>query len=137
MAHHLKPLWLTALLSTFALTACDPSNSASQLADLKDTSWTVVSIPQRVTATMSFGADGRVTGSSGCNRFFGTYETSGQKITIRNIGGTRKICPKVEMSVERELLESLAVVNRWQGTAEEIELSGPVNSTTVRLKRAK
>ena len=137
MAHRLKRLKLSALLSLFALTACDPSDSAGQLSELNDTSWKVVGIPQRVTASMSFGTDGRVTGSSGCNRFFGTYETSGQEIKIRNIGGTRKICPKVEMSVERELLESLAIVNRWQGTAEEIELSGPVNSTTVRLKRAK
>ena len=137
MAHHLKLPNLIALISLLAMAACSPSDSAGQLTDLKDTSWTIVGIPEPVSATMSFGTDGCVTGSSGCNRFFGTYETSGQKIKIRNIGGTRKMCPEVEMSVERELLESLAVVNRWQGTAEEIELSGPVNSTTIRLKRAK
>ena len=43
---------------------------------------------------------------------------------------------EVQMSVERELLKTLASVNRWQGTADKVELTAPVNKTSVRLTRA-
>ncbi|MFY0610894.1 MAG: META domain-containing protein [Hyphomicrobiaceae bacterium] len=131
-----KLLALVAGISSLAIAGCDPSNSTRQLTDLKDTSWKVVAIPKQVRATMSFGADDRVFGSSGCNRYVGTYETSGQEIKISKVSSTRMMCPEVEMSVERELLKTLAIVNRWQGTANEVELTAPVNKTSVRLTRA-
>ncbi|MEQ8825217.1 MAG: META domain-containing protein [Filomicrobium sp.] len=124
-------------VSVLAIAGCDATNSANQLTDLTETSWKVEGIPKQVTATMSFGADGRVTGSAGCNRYFGTYKTSGQTIEISGIGSTRKMCPDVEMSVETELLKSLAVVNRWQVTSDKLKLTGPVDTTLVRLRRVK
>ncbi len=105
------PLWFAAL-SLLGIAGCDQSNSAGHLTDLSATSCNVEGIPKQVTATMSFGADGRVTGSSGCNRYFGTYKTSGQAIELRGIGGTRKLCAKVEMSVERQLLKAFAGITR-------------------------
>jgi len=36
----------------------------------------------------------KVTGFSGCNSFFGTYETQGTVVTFSNIASTKKYCQK-------------------------------------------
>lgn len=127
----------SAALITLVLSACGQGISSDRLTTLERTSWKILGIPQRLTATISFGADGRNTGFAGCNRFFGTYKAQGQSLAIQNIGSTRKLCPAVEMSVERELLKTLAIVNRWQGYAHKIELTAPTNKTIILLTREK
>lgn len=114
---------------------CDQSTKSDKLTELRGTHWTVEGIPRQVTASMAFGQDGRLTGFSGCNRFFATYTSDGARLTISGIGSTKKMCPDVEMSVERELLKTLEVVNRWQGTAQKITLTAPVNQTKIQLAR--
>jgi heat shock protein HslJ len=54
-----------------------------------------------------FAADtNRVTGSTGCNNFFGTYKlTAPGKITFGTIGSTKRACPN--MDVEANYLKAL------------------------------
>ena len=54
--------------------------------------------------------EGQVTGSSGCNTYFGAYEVSGSSITIGPVGMTEMACldPEGAMEQEREYLERLA-----------------------------
>ena len=42
--------------------------------------------------TAAFTAGGRLAGSTGCNRYMGTYQAAGGTITISPIGTTRKVC---------------------------------------------
>ncbi|MBC8013177.1 MAG: META domain-containing protein [Methyloceanibacter sp.] len=42
---------------------------------------------------VQFNPDGRITGSGGCNRFFGAYTISGDHIKIGPLAATRKGCP--------------------------------------------
>lgn len=42
---------------------------------------------------VNFAADGKISGSGGCNQFFGAYSVSGHHITIGPIASTRKGCP--------------------------------------------
>lgn len=131
--------WLvgtTIVLASLIVSGCTPDSSDDRLTELKGTSWKIVGIPQRVKASMSFGDDGRVSGSLGCNRFNADYKTSGQSLEIGKIAATRKMCPAVEMSVENELLKSLPTINRWSGDANKIELMAPTNQMRIRLERA-
>jgi heat shock protein HslJ len=48
-----------------------------------------------------------VSGFSGCNSFFGTYTLEGDKITLNNIGASKKFCGKKINTIERQLISAL------------------------------
>ena len=52
--------------------------------------------------TASFGADGTLSGSSGCNNFSGGYEVEGNVLKIGPLAGTRKMCARPEGIMEQE-----------------------------------
>ena len=52
----------------------------------------VSSLPAAVEAHMTFTADGRVSGSTGCNQFSGAYQATADTITFGQIGMTKKAC---------------------------------------------
>ncbi|MFD9221448.1 META domain-containing protein [Streptomyces sp. NPDC060064] len=58
-------------------------------------------------AYLTFGKDGSVQGSLGCNTFHSTAKITGANITFGRLATTRKQCPGPEMNVERELLKVL------------------------------
>lgn len=60
--------------------------------------------------TLVFGADGRVAGSGGCNRWFGGYAGTGAALTIGDIGATRMACPPALMMQEQRFFEALSRV---------------------------
>jgi len=64
---------------------------------LADTSWTVASIAgvpslPNSRPTMTFGQDGTVSGSAGCNLYSGSYRTDGSGITITQVASTLMTC---------------------------------------------
>jgi heat shock protein HslJ len=44
------------------------------------------------TITAVFGTDGKITGSSGCNNYFSSYQVSGNMITVGAVGQTKMAC---------------------------------------------
>ncbi|MFE3518638.1 META domain-containing protein [Streptomyces sp. NPDC059166] len=64
-------------------------------------------------ARLTFGEDGSVEGSLGCNSFHGTAEVSGSAITFGPLVSTRKMCPGPETEVERALLGVLKGTTRY------------------------
>ena len=54
------------------------------------------------TLTATFGDDGTLSGSSGCNRYTTTYTTDQGAIEIAPPAGTRKLCPEPEGVMEQE-----------------------------------
>lgn len=52
--------------------------------------------------TMSFGEDGNVQGSAGCNQYFGPYTVNGDAITVGLLGTTRAYCPEPEGKMQQE-----------------------------------
>lgn len=42
--------------------------------------------------SIAFSADGRISGSTGCNRFFGSYEQAGDALTFSGVGMTKMAC---------------------------------------------
>jgi len=52
--------------------------------------------------------DGRVSGFSGCNRFFGGYTLEGERIVIGQMAGSMMMCPEPAMALEHAVTSSLA-----------------------------
>ncbi|MFM5923751.1 MAG: META domain-containing protein [Novosphingobium sp.] len=67
--------------------------------------------------TIRFGADGRVNGSTGCNAFSGTFETSGDTLTIGALAMTRRACPGPIGVQEQKFVSALAAVAAYRSTA--------------------
>jgi heat shock protein HslJ len=67
--------------------------------------------------------DGAVSGTSGCNRYMGTYEVDGSAITFGALGGTEMGCsPQSLMDLEATYLRALGEVRAFRVTDEELVL---------------
>lgn len=59
--------------------------------------------------TLNFGADGQVSGNSGCNTYSGSYEANGDKLKVGPLASTRMFCesPAGAMDQEQQYLTAL------------------------------
>ncbi len=92
-----------------------------------DTDWFVVNAPdahQGGQAYIRFGEQGRLTGSTGCNRIMGTYEHSGAALTVSEAATTRKACLSFE-DTEQSMLKALRQTRRARVLANYLLLFGP------------
>lgn len=62
----------------------------------------------KLRATIRFEKDGKLTGSGGCNKFFGSYEIKDGKVVIGPVGGTKMMCPPAVMDIEDAYMAALA-----------------------------
>jgi len=60
-----------------------------------------------VDATLVFGEDGTLAGSTGCNELGGTYTVEGDQITFVQIVSTLILCPDLQMAQEEAMLRVL------------------------------
>ncbi len=79
---------------------------------LNDTTWTIITIGQLpvlegLNTEVRF-ADGRISGSAGCNRFNGSYNVASNVLAFRGIVSTRMICPEKQMAQETSFLSLLS-----------------------------
>ncbi len=56
----------------------------------------------------------QVTGFSGCNNFFGSYEIDGVSLTFGPFGSTRMACPDLQTRLETEIFQSLDKTRTWK-----------------------
>ena len=90
--------------------------SPTEHASLEGTAWQLTGynagdaiqsvIPDtKITATWgetSAGGAGEVTGSAGCNHYFGEYEVDGESLAVRAVGMTEMFCASPEGLMEQE-----------------------------------
>lgn len=94
---------------TLGLGACASSTAVAPLAG---TQWRLVQIgddsvlPQPV-ATLVFHANGRVSGHGACNRFNGSFEQTGERLTIGPLAATRMACQGAVGQQESRYLRAL------------------------------
>ena len=75
----------------------------------------VVSPITGTTLTITFGDDGTISGTSGCNTFSGQYTLSGQNITVSPLASTMRACiePEGVEAQETAFLASLQKAVEW------------------------
>jgi heat shock protein HslJ len=129
----------TAATTTTALAADAP--------ELGGTSWNVTdyTLPNgsltnvwKTEVTIAFAADGTLSGSAGCNEYFGTWEVSGpydafesgvpdpndgQELTLAELAWTERACENPDvMQQEAEILDLLQQAGRWVLIREKLHL---------------
>lgn len=101
-------LLLIALVSA-AFAMCTPKNDIPV-----ESSWSVdkifadgneISVPEGHSPYLAFLADKKISGETGCNRFFGDYAAKGKNLTFTNVGSTRMMCP--QMAFENALMGAI------------------------------
>ena len=73
-------------------------------------------------ATLALGAGGSASGSTGCNRFAGSYTQSGSALTVDPGATTEIACAPPVMAQERAVLEGLSAVRSFGVAAEVLTL---------------
>ncbi|MDI9244166.1 META domain-containing protein [Marinobacter sp. CHS3-4] len=70
-------------------------------------------IIDRSQATVQFLPEGRVIGTSSCNRYTGRWNLNGEAIGVSGLAVTRRACPPALMNQEDRLLKLLESVSRF------------------------
>ncbi len=86
-------------------------------------------------STLSFEADGKVTGNAGCNRFFGQAEIAGDKLTFGPFGSTRKSCTPAVNDQEQRFLTALAKAAGYSFDKGLLFIADAKGKTLLRLSR--
>lgn len=84
---------------------------------LNGTSWQIEHISGAAVlpdiATHIAFADGRISGTAGCNRLMGSFTQSADNLAFGSVASTRMACPPAQMEQERSLIAALEQVRRW------------------------
>ena len=126
------------LLATGCASAAAMAPPAFSLPPLEGTAWRAEDIDgagmiDRVTPTLTFGANRRIDGQAGCNRYFGTFEQSGETVQIRPAGLTRMACPPAVMDLERKFLTVLESVKGGRRDGDTLVLLDGAGRARMRL----
>lgn len=84
--------------------------------------------------SVQFASDQQISGHSGCNRYFGSYELNGQVLTISPLGATRMACPEPAASLEIAFLEALQSVATAALVNSHLVLSNDTGAAVVHLR---
>jgi heat shock protein HslJ len=85
-------------------TAPPLERTAWTLTEIRNDAGDLVPVLAGTEVTAEFSADGRVTGSAGCNRYFAGYSTSGNRISVTDAGSTMMFCGDPEGLMVQEAL---------------------------------
>ena len=142
------------LLSTAAAAGCTSSvkpspnatSTTSPALQLEGTTWKLTSLATETgvnntlpntTITANFN-DGNVTGSSGCNRYFGSYQLNKTEINFGQVGSTLMFCadPDGVMTQETTYLLLLKDVTSYAISNNELTLSDSLGNPQLVFEAA-
>lgn len=100
--------------------------TAWRLSEIRDGTGAPVPVLPGTEVTAVFSADGKVTGSAGCNRYFAWYTTDGERITVTGAGSTKMFCgdPEGVMIQESRFLELLTAATSYSIDGKTLTLQG-------------
>lgn len=107
---------------------------------LEDTPWVLVSgagieLPGDVSPSATF-SDGRMAGSTGCNRYSATYVLDGDRLHLDPAIATRMACLPPLDALESSYLTALDNVERWEVDDEILTLSDGDGNEVLRFEAA-
>lgn len=85
-------------------------------------------------AHLVLGEDGRVSGSTGCNRLMGSYRLEGDTLTFSRLASTRMACPGDMAMLEQAWLAALSETARYSIAGPSLELQNADDRALVELK---
>jgi putative lipoprotein len=89
-------------------------------------------VVDRSRTSMSFGADGRVSGLAGCNRYNGGYTLDGASLRFGPAAGTMMACPASLAEQEQRFHAALASVRGWRVENGLLHLTDEAGATVIR-----
>ncbi len=137
------PLLLRAMLFCLPLVAAGCAGvSAAPAPVLVGTEWRLEQVggrdvPAASQATLGFPESGRVAGNGSCNRFFGTYTQTGQKISFSQMGSSRMACPGTASDQEARYLAALQKAVGFELEASRLVIRLPGQEPPLRFSRVR
>jgi len=126
-----KFLLTAVILLTMALVSCKPATGGptpTSTFSLDGTEWQLLTLNgqallEDTTITAAF-SKGEISGSSGCNSYFGSYTANGSSIQFGDIGATEMFClePEGIMEQEQSFLQAFQRVAGYRSDAGQLEL---------------
>lgn len=114
--------------------------------DLERSTWTLRSVragtamvPITVDsrpAVITFSKDGRFSGSTGCNNYFGQFSEASDGLASGPIGSTMMMCREPLMIQERRVLDALEATRRIEIDRDTLALVGADGVTLVEAQRS-
>jgi heat shock protein HslJ len=110
--------------------ACAVSAPGPELnAELSGTRWVVSEIDGAAVVDgrapqVSFGAEDRLSGSSGCNTVVAVYEAKDGRLDVRALGHTERACDASVMRQEQAFLSILDGASRYERRDDKLIISG-------------
>lgn len=96
----------------------------------------VVSKKTDTTVTTTWDADGRVSGSSGCNTFSGAYTSDGTTLAMGRLASTRKMCADADVMTQEQLfLEALEAATKIELRGDRLWLRNASGATQASFRR--
>ena len=112
----------TLIIQRFVRTWPRETCGGMRVVTLEDTTWALLELNGKTITVkvndkapyLEFNSNkASAYGFGGCNRFFGSYETSGKSLTLGTMGATRMACPE-GMDEEQELFTVLSATTRYE-----------------------
>lgn len=132
------------LLLVLALAACaappaETERPAPAPLPLAGTSWTLAESGAEPSQepTITFSAEGRAGGFTGCNQWFAQAETSDGGLAFRSIGMTRRACGEPASAVERAFGDLLRNASGGRIDGDTLVVLGEGDAELGRLTRAR
>lgn len=102
------------------LSACQSGGAAGQDAGSSlpktGTQWRLssgldVKLPPAAEVTLEFGADGAISGNSGCNRYNGRMTVEGDSVSLSPLAATKRGCVGLRGQIESSFFAAMAKVD--------------------------
>lgn len=118
------------LLAVAVLAACSQTTEPGGQVPLTGTSWILAAVTSAGTVrpsvndggSLTFGPDGTVSGSTGCNRFTGSWRTGGERLAIAPGATTLRACPGELAAQEASVLAALGATASYRSDGETLAL---------------
>ncbi len=130
--------WKRLLTCTLVMLAAPTSAVGEELAGSE---WhptrigsSAVSPPSKL--SIQFKGGGKLTGHGGCNRFFGQYKITADKIEIGPVGATRMTCPEPITNLEFAFFAVLESVKKFHRDKSNLLLLDDTGKEQARLIQA-
>ena len=73
---------------------------------------------------VSFDVDGSIKGHGGCNKFFGSLQTTDDGLSVGELGATRMACPSQIMDREKAFMKALQDTTQFEIGENSLQLVG-------------